>query len=46
MVSSLARVKSDVDEQGFVAPAIVAIGEIVRLRAALAPFAIRLEMAP
>ncbi len=45
MVSSLARVKSDVDEQGFAAPAIVAIGEIVRLRAALAPLAIRLEIA-
>jgi len=43
MVSTLARAKSDVDEQGLAAPAIIAIGEIVRLRAGIAPLAIGLE---
>jgi uroporphyrin-III C-methyltransferase len=43
LLTSLADAKNDVDKHGFAAPAIVAIGSIVRLRAALAPLAITLD---
>ncbi|MDB5394727.1 MAG: uroporphyrin-III methyltransferase [Rhodospirillales bacterium] len=41
-VSTLARVGVDAAAQGFGAPSIIAIGEMVRLREALSPFAITL----
>ncbi len=41
-VSTLAKVGVEAAAQGFGAPSIVAIGEMVRLRAALSPFAITL----
>jgi uroporphyrin-III C-methyltransferase len=40
LVSTLARAAGDAAAQGFLAPSIIAIGEMVRLRAALLPFAI------
>jgi uroporphyrin-III C-methyltransferase len=40
LVSSLARVAEDAAAQGFGSPAIIAIGEMVRLRQALLPMAI------
>ena len=43
MTSTLAKVVADVFTQKFEAPAIIAIGEIVRLRAALAPLAITVQ---
>jgi uroporphyrin-III C-methyltransferase len=43
LVSSLARVAEEAADQGFGSPAIVAIGEMVRLRAALLPLAIPLD---
>jgi uroporphyrin-III C-methyltransferase len=43
LVTTLIRAKAEASAKGFGAPAIVAIGEIVRLQAALAPFAITLE---
>jgi uroporphyrin-III C-methyltransferase len=46
LVSSLERVGEDVVALGLTAPAIVAIGGIVGLRAALAPMAISWEVAP
>ncbi len=44
LVTSLERVGADVVAHGLTAPAIVAIGGIVALRAALAPMAISLEV--
>jgi uroporphyrin-III C-methyltransferase len=41
-VTTLARAGVDAAEQGFGAPSIIAIGEMVRLREALSPFAITL----
>ena len=43
LVTRLDRVLTDVADHGFEAPAIVVIGEIVNLRAALAPLALNLE---
>ena len=43
LVSTLARAAVDAKAQGLAAPAIIAIGEIVRLREALLPFAVSLE---
>ncbi len=40
LVSTLARAAGDAAAQGFLAPSIIAIGEMVKLRAALLPFAI------
>jgi uroporphyrin-III C-methyltransferase len=45
LVSTLAAVARDAAASGLGAPAIVAIGEIVRLREALAPFSVVLEAA-
>jgi len=42
MISTLGKVVVDVAEKGFSAPVIIAIGQIVSLRAALAPMAITL----
>jgi uroporphyrin-III C-methyltransferase len=39
LVTTLGSVARDVEAQGLGAPSIVAIGEMVKLRAALAPFA-------
>jgi uroporphyrin-III C-methyltransferase len=41
-VTTLARAGVDAAAQGFGAPSIIAIGEMVRLREALSPFAITL----
>jgi uroporphyrin-III C-methyltransferase len=41
-VSTLARAGADAAAQGFGAPSIIAIGEMVRLREALSPFAVSL----
>jgi uroporphyrin-III C-methyltransferase len=46
LVTSLARVAADAKAQGFAAPAIIAIGEMVRLRSALLPFAIDVTTEP
>jgi uroporphyrin-III C-methyltransferase len=46
LVSTLQGVAAEVQTQGLGAPAIVAIGEMVKLRAALLPFAITLAAAP
>ena len=43
LVSTLVRAAVDAKAQGLAAPAIIAIGEIVRLREALLPFAVSLE---
>jgi uroporphyrin-III C-methyltransferase len=43
LVTSLAKAAAEAKQQGFVAPAIVAIGAIVTLRTALASMAVRLE---
>ena len=43
LITTLQRAKADADEQGFGAPAIVAIGSIVDLQASLAPFALTLR---
>ena len=40
LATTLNRVAVDVTEQGLGSPSIVAIGEMVRLRAGLSPFAI------
>ena len=42
LVSTLARVSEDAAAKDFGSPAIVAIGEMVRLREALLPFAVAL----
>ncbi len=42
LVTSLQRVATDAAAQGLGSPSIVAIGEMVRLRAALTPFALTL----
>jgi uroporphyrin-III C-methyltransferase len=42
LVTSLSRVAADVADQGLGSPSIVAIGEMVKLRSALIPFAITL----
>jgi uroporphyrin-III C-methyltransferase len=46
LVTTLARVAAEVAAQNLGSPAIVAIGEMVKLRAALLPFAITLAAAP
>lgn len=46
LVSTLQRAAAEVQAQGLGAPAIIAIGEMVKLRAALLPFAITLAAAP
>ena len=46
LVTTLARVAEEVVAQGFGSPSIIAIGEMVRLRAALLPFAVTLAEAP
>jgi uroporphyrin-III C-methyltransferase len=46
LVSSLARVAEEASAQGFGSPAIIAIGEMVRLRAALLPLSVDLAAAP
>jgi uroporphyrin-III C-methyltransferase len=45
-VTTLARAGVDAAAQGFGAPSIIAIGEMVRLRAALSPYAITLTASP
>jgi uroporphyrin-III C-methyltransferase len=45
-VTTLARAGVDAAAQGFGAPSIIAIGEMVRLRAALSPYAITLAVGP
>ena len=42
LVTTLGSVARDVEAQGLGSPSIVAIGEMVKLRAALTPFAITL----
>jgi siroheme synthase len=42
LVSTLARIAEEAVANGFGSPSIVAIGEIVRLRAALLPLAVAL----
>jgi uroporphyrin-III C-methyltransferase len=46
LVSTLTHVAAEVLAQGFGSPSIIAIGEMVKLRAALTPFAITLAAAP
>jgi uroporphyrin-III C-methyltransferase len=46
MVTTLSRAGQDAAAQGFAAPSIIALGEMVRLRAALMPFAIDLAASP
>jgi uroporphyrin-III C-methyltransferase len=46
MVSTLGRVAEESVEKGFGSPSIVAIGEMVRLHAALTPFAVTLAAEP
>jgi uroporphyrin-III C-methyltransferase len=43
LVTTLAKAATEAKAQGFAAPAIIAIGAIVRLREALAPYAVTLE---
>jgi siroheme synthase len=45
-VTTLARVVRDTAAQGLGSPSIIAIGEMVKLRAALVPFAITLAAEP
>ena len=45
-VTTLARAGVDAAAQGFGAPSIIAIGEMVRLRAALSPYAVTLTASP
>jgi siroheme synthase len=45
-VTTLARVVADTAAQGLGPPSIIAIGEMVKLRAALVPFAITLAAEP
>jgi uroporphyrin-III C-methyltransferase len=45
LITTLANAVRDVQREGLGSPAIIAIGEIVRLRAALAPLAVVLEAA-
>jgi uroporphyrin-III C-methyltransferase len=46
LVATLSSVAAEVTAQGLGSPSIVAIGEMVKLRAALTPFAITLESGP
>jgi uroporphyrin-III C-methyltransferase len=46
LVTTLVRVAADVAAQGLSAPSIIAIGEMVKLRAALTPFAVTLADGP
>jgi uroporphyrin-III C-methyltransferase len=46
LITTLTRAKAEAEAQGLGAPAIIAIGEIVNLHAALAPLALNLTEAP
>jgi siroheme synthase len=46
LVTTLQRVAADVAAQRLSAPSIIAIGEMVKLRAALTPFAVTLAEGP